>query len=173
MKIKFFLLPLILCASNGHSTDLFFSVGAGLSKSDTCSSALSSEISAGIKLTNQFSAQITHTDLGSCEIWNETGRKVYLSSNSWYWDYYDSYSQSVNEVTFRFTLPTSGHSSIFLEAGYGKYNFSSDYSENTAVIGGGITMPVRSNWSWQTKLKIYPEKFETIVNLGASLTYNF
>jgi uncharacterized protein YaiE (UPF0345 family) len=134
---------------------------------------MSSEISAGVNLNDQFSLQITHTNLGDCEIFNETGRKVYLTSNSWYWDYYDSYSQTVNEVTFRYNLNNSGHSSIFFEGGYGKYNYSTDYSENTAVIGGGITVPLRANWSWQTKLKIYPEKLETIVNLGASLTYSF
>lgn len=165
MKIKHFFLLILLFASTAQSAGLFFSAGAGITHNDTCSGTVSSVISAGISFTDQFSSRITHTDLGNCSFWND------------YYDYYDSnyesYSETVNEITFRFMLPTSDHLSIFFEGGLGDFNTSLGYSENTAVIGGGFTMQLRSNWSWDTMLKIYPEKYETIVNLGASLSYNF
>ena len=161
MKIKYFLLPLILSASNVHSSDLFFSVGASMTDTDSCGGTLTSEISAGINLTDQISSRITYTDMGSCEFWN-----------GYSYDYY-SYSQSVNEITFRFLLPNSGYSSIFFEGGFVEYNTSDGYSENTAIFGAGIMIPLRTDWSWEARVKIYPEEYETISNIGASLTHNF
>jgi len=169
MKIKHFLLLISLFASTAQSAGLFFSAGAGMTHNDTCGGTVSSEISLGIIFTDQFSSRITHTDLGNCSFWNDYFD--YYDSN--YYSNYESYSETVNEITFRFTLPTSDHLSIFFEGGLGDFNTSLGYSENTAVIGGGFTMQLRSNWSWDTMLKIYPEKYETIVNLGASLSYNF
>jgi hypothetical protein len=171
MKIKHFLLPISLFASTTQSGSLFFSAGAGMTHNDTCGGTVSSEISAGIIFTDQFSSRITHTDLGDCSFWNDY--HDYYNYYDYYDSNYESYSEEVNEITFRLTLPTSGHSSIFFESGLGDFNTSLGYSENTAVIGGGLTMQLRSNWSWDAKLKIYPEKYETIVNLGASLSYNF
>ena len=112
-----------LFASTAQSAGLFFSAGAGITHNDTCSGTVSSVISAGISFTDQFSSRITHTDLGNCSFWND------------YYDYYNSYSETVNEITFRFTLPKSGHSSIFFEGGLGDFNTSLGYSENTAIFG--------------------------------------
>jgi hypothetical protein len=168
MKIKYFLLLISFFASTAQSIGLFFSAGAGMSHNNTCGGTVSSEISAGISFNDQLSSRITHTDLGNCSFWND-----YYD----YYDYYDynyeSYSETVNEITFRFTLPNSGHSSIFFEGGLGDFNTSLGYTANTAIIGGGLTIQLRSNWSWDARLKIYPEKHETIVNLDASLTYNY
>jgi hypothetical protein len=176
MKIKHFFLLITLLASSSASANFFFSVGTGIAKTEGCSSSMSTEVSIGITLTDQISAQITNTDLGNCEIFNEEGRRIYVEStpyNYYYWEYYDSYSQTLNEVTFRYTPLTSGHSKIFFEGGFGNYNFSSDYSESTIILSGGINMPLSDNMSWETKLKIYPEESGTIYNLGASLTYSF
>ena len=166
--IKHFLLLISLFASTAQSAGLFFSAGAGITHNDTCGGTVSSEISAGISFTDQFSSRITHTDLGNCSFWND-----YYDYYDYYDSNYESYSETVNEITFRFTLPKSGHSSIFFEGGLGDFNTSLGYSENTAIIGGGLTMQLRSNWSWDAKLKIYPEQYGTIVNLGASLTYEY
>lgn len=160
MKVKQFLVLFTLLTSTAKSADLFFSAGASMSNSDECDGTFTSEISAGINLTNQISSRITYTDMGTCEFWDSD------------YNYY-SYSHSVNEITFRFMLPNSGHSSIFFEGGYGQYSASGGYSTNTAIAGAGISMPLNTDWSWEARVKIYPEEYETISNIGASLTYNF
>ena len=180
MKIKKHFLLITFLASSSASANFFLSVGSGYVKAEGCSSAMSLEVSAGLNLTDQISVQITNTDLGSCQIAREERRKEYITSNSWYWVYNDTYNQTINELTFRYTPSTSGHSKIFFEGGFGNYNFSNtysdsdlDYSESTLVLSGGINMPLSDNMSWETKFKIYPEKSGTIYNLGATLIYSF
>ena len=129
-----------------------------MSNSDNCGGTLTDEISAGINLTNQISYRITYTDMGTCEFWD---------------GYNYSYSQSVGESTFRFMLPNSGHSSVFFEGNFGRYSTSAGYSTNTAIVGTGISMPLNNNWSWEARVEIYPEEYENISNIGATLTYTF
>ena len=181
MKIKKHFLLITFLASSSASANFFLSVGSGYVKAEGCSSSVSLEVSAGINLTDQMSVQITNTDLGSCQIPREEGRREYIASGGYYiWVYNDTYNQTINELTFRYTPLTSGHSKIFFEGGFGNYNFSNkysdsdlDYSESTLVLSGGINMPLSDNMSWETKFKIYPEESGTIYNLGATLLYSF
>lgn len=158
MKIKYFLLPLILSTSNGHSTDLFFSAGASITNDNACSATLSNDIAVGINLTDQFASKITYSNLGECE--------YYLDN---------SYTTYVNELTFLMHMASSDTFQLFFEGGYGYYKWTDDGfsgSDSTPILGTGMSIKINDSWSWQARLKVYDIE-ETVLNLGASLTYNF
>ena len=160
MKIKHLLVLFSLLAPTAQSAGLFYSAGSSISNSNECGGMFSSEISAGLDLTDLISNRITYTNMGTCEAWDSN------------FNYY-SYNHWVYEITTRIKLPIGGHSSIFFEGGIGQYSASGGYSTTTSILGGGIFIPMNASWSWEARLKIYPEEFETITNLGASLNYSF
>ena len=140
---------------NNEQNNFFVSYGAGITYSNNCKSSFAGEVSAGVKLNEQFSTQISHLS-AYCYL-TVSNRTSFNTTHSF------------NELSFRYT---PRNSVTFFEYGLASYNLKNSPSTDTPVLGVGMKYD-GTYWNGEIEFKIYPGEDDTITYTGASLNSYF
>jgi flagellar biosynthesis GTPase FlhF len=140
---------------NNEQNNFFVSYGAGITYSNNCKSSFAGEVSAGVKLNEQFSTQISHLS-AYCYL-TVSNRTSFNTTHSF------------NELSFRYT---PRNSVTFFEYGLASYNLKNSPSTDTPVLGVGMKYD-GTYWNGEIEFKIYPVEDDTITYTGASLNSYF
>jgi hypothetical protein len=140
---------------NNEQNNFFVSYGAGITYSNNCKSSFAGEVSAGVKMNEQFSTQISHIS-AYCYL-TVSNRTSFNTTHTF------------NELSFRYT---PRNSVTFFEYGLASYNLKNSPSSDTPVLGVGMKYD-GTFWKGEIELKIYPGEDETITYTGASLNSYF
>ena len=130
-----------------------FTFESGLAFDEFCEVSPGLGYGAGMKLTNTISTHYSHM-MTYCE----TG--------------YETYDQIFNDVTLRYTSPTTG---VYLEFGNSNYEFNANmysYSTSIEIFGFGYSNNQDGAYS-EIKFKYYPEDYADIILMSASIGFSF
>ena len=140
---------------NNEQNNFFVSYGAGITYSNNCKSSFAGEVSAGVKINEQFSTQISHIS-AYCYL-TVSNRTSFNTTHTF------------NELSFRYTPQNSV---TFFEYGLASYNLKNSPSSDTPVLGVGMKYD-GTYWNGEIEFKIYPGEDDTISYTGASLNSYF
>jgi hypothetical protein len=140
---------------NNEQNNFFVSYGAGITYSNNCKSSFAGEVSAGVKINEQFSTQISHLS-AYCYL-TVSNRTSFNTTHTF------------NELSFRYTPQNSV---TFFEYGLASYNLKNSPSTDTPVLGVGMKYD-GTYWNGEIEFKIYPGEDDTITYTGASLNSYF
>ena len=140
---------------NNEQNNFFVSYGAGITYSNNCKSSFAGEVSAGVKINEQFSTQISHL---SAYCYLTVSNRTSINT-----------THTFNELSFRYTPQNSV---TFFEYGLASYNLKNSPSTDTPVLGVGMKYD-GTYWNGEIEFKIYPGEDDTITYTGASLNSYF
>ena len=140
---------------NNEQYNFFVSYGAGITYSNNCKPSFAGEVSAGVKINEQFSTQISHI---SAYCYQTVSNRTSFNT-----------THTLNELSFRYTPQNSV---TFFEYGLARYNLKNSPSSDTPVLGVGMKYD-GTYWNGDIEFKIYPGEDDIISYTGASLNSYF